>query len=493
MKKILICVLLLLMLQPDIIHAYQSTDKLKVPFEIQSIQAQENGFMIEGWGMISSVQHFKDSTTHHYQLILSDNKGETLFYDGIIKQNDQTEVMQVMNVGRCGDDELFKDGKICYYDYQNVGFEFFIPYADLQLNHQYVASLKIEGITSGTTYTTQLFYPTTIPVHKKIDKLEYKAISALIDTKLKVVYDHVLERQEPANKYSYRMSNNLCSSTYGYYTYYQPDSIYEHVYGKYQANGTTYYNVHTSASAVCLNDKNTTVEGNDYSSWIAGNFVDYIGEPLTFTVTSDNEPPQITILENPIIYVDEVIRPLDYAVAFDKEDGDITDNIVIIDGEVLPVPGIYEITFYVEDSMQAYDIKKMQVTVAERENKPPAIYAADKVIYQYEPFDYLADVDAFDYEDGIITGSIWYEGYVDVETLGDYYVTYYAIDCEGLITSKVIHVLVIRNPREKIRYIDALRPFYMEPIPRNWEKRYMFLFDQLEHPQKIAESIFTLK
>ena len=77
----------------------------------------------------------------------------------------------------------------------------------------------------------------------------------------------------------------------------------------------------------------------------------------------------------------------------------------------------------------------------------------------------MKDVSAYDYEDGWLNDVISYTGYVDTWVLGEYPVTYYVMDSEGLIDTKTIIVKVIRNPREKIRYIDQDKPFYEEPIP----------------------------
>ena len=80
---------------------------------------------------------------------------------------------------------------------------------------------------------------------------------------------------------------------------------------------------------------------------------------------------------------------------------------------------------------------------------------------------------------------ISYTGYVDTWVLGEYPVTYYVMDSEGLIDTKTIIVKVIRNPREKIRYIDQDKPFYEEPIPKN-----TYLFDMLKNPKLLAETKF---
>lgn len=488
MKKIIVCLLFLLIsvLSLKKVSA-ASTNKAELPYEIQQITTTNQGFMINGWAMLSKLQHFKDASTHTYELVLTSDH-ESLHYTSSPLRSDQTDTMRVFNTPRCNENDFYEDAAVCYYDYHNVGFSFLIPFEDLKESH-YDVTLLVHALTTGVTKQTSIFYPTHVPLIHESEGKTYKASSALEDTAIKVVYDDVLERLNP-NKYSeVRSSNQYCGSMYGYSVYFAKNSFYQHVYDRISADDTTYYKVGTSAATFCAKNQNQTQEGSDFYSWIPGNFVDYIGTPLAIEVI-ENTPPEIIILGNPIISVDQAFDPFEWAIAQDKEDGDLSDQLQIIDGQIKNEPGIYELTFYVEDSQKAFDIAILTVEVID-ENTPPMISAADKVIYQYTEFDYYEDVSAYDFEDGIVS-ILWYEGEVNVEELGIYYVTYYCIDSEGLITSKTISVEVIRNPKEKIRYIDAIYPFYEEEIPRNWIYKYPYLFEQLETPRIYSESSFEM-
>ncbi len=488
--KLCLCMCCFLLFQVPCRAEYSSTDKEHLPFEVQSIQAGENGFTLSGWAMLSSVQHFQSAADHHYELKLVGQSGEQLLIAGEVMPNDQTEVMRYLNVRKCGQNELFQDGEVCYYDYKNVGFSFFIPYELLMPDQSYTASLLVYGHTANTVLETYLYYPTQVPIQFQKETLVYQAFSDMIDTQLQVAYQYVFERTQPMKNDAIRTSDTFCSATHGYSIYYQPDAVFQHVYDRVQSEGTTYYKIHTSKQTVCENGRNVAHEGEDNVSWIAGNFVDYIGLPLQFSVFELNNPPLITVLENPIINVGEAINPLDYAIAYDVEDGDLTDQIIILDGVVGNEAGNYPITFYVEDSKGLFDIKQMIVTVIEPENYPPLIDASDRTIYQYDEFDYYEGVYAFDEEDGWLNDAIGYDGYVDTWVLGKYPVTYYVMDSEGLIDTKTITITVIRNPREKIRYIDKEKPFYKEDIPKNWTYKYTYLFDMLANPRLLAETIF---
>ncbi|PXX76837.1 immunoglobulin-like domain-containing protein [Dielma fastidiosa] len=488
--KWLLTICLLLAVHSLKIESYSATDKERLPYEIQSIEISEEGFVIHGWGMLSSVQHFRDGSDHQFELKLTSDQGEVLVLPGTILANDQTEVMRTMNVRKCGDGEFNRDGEVCYYDYRNVGFQFVIPFELLQTDTAYYASLIVHGLSSGISRETLIYYPTLVPLQTQRDTVIYQAFSDLIDTQLRVAYQSVFERSEPVKENANRTADTFCSPTYGYFVFYEPGTVFTHVYDRIQKGGVTYYKVHTSKTIECVNGRNVSHEGEDHESWIAGNFVDYIGEPLLISAYEINNPPEITILAHPIIYTGEVIHPLDYAIAYDIEDGDLTDQLQIIDGEVMDAPGNYLITFYVEDSKGLYDIKQMLVTVIEPDNYPPLIDASDHTIYQYDDFDYMKDVSAYDYEDGWLNDVISYTGYVDTWVLGEYPVTYYVMDSEGLIDTKTIIVKVIRNPREKIRYIDQDKPFYEEPIPKNWTRKYTYLFDMLKNPKLLAETKF---
>ncbi|MEG1630126.1 MAG: hypothetical protein RR345_03330, partial [Erysipelotrichaceae bacterium] len=54
-----------------------------------------------------------------------------------------------------------------------------------------------------------------------------------------------------------------------------------------------------------------------------------------------------------------------------------------------------------------------------------------------------------------------------------------------LQTDKTIKIIVIKNPREKIRYIDKYRPWYKEMLPINWKDKYERLLDQLQQERSI--------
>lgn len=128
--------------------------------------------------------------------------------------------------------------------------------------------------------------------------------------------------------------------------------------------------------------------------------------------------------------------------AFDEEDGDITKDVVIADGIVNSnVVGTYPITYKVTDSHGLFATKTINVTVGE--NKKPVIKAEDKTIYKGDAFNPLADVTAYDEEDGDLTSKIDIKSNnVDVNVPGTYYITYAVTDSGDLVGTKDITVTV---------------------------------------------------
>lgn len=198
--KWLLTICLLLAVHSLKIESYSATDKERLPYEIQSIEISEEGFVIHGWGMLSSVQHFRDGSDHQFELKLTSDQGEVLVLPGTILANDQTEVMRTMNVRKCGDGEFNQDGEVCYYDYRNVGFQFVIPFELLQTDTAYYASLIVHGLSSGISRETLIYYPTLVPLQTQRDTVIYQAFSDLIDTQLRVAYQSVFERSEPGKR-----------------------------------------------------------------------------------------------------------------------------------------------------------------------------------------------------------------------------------------------------------------------------------------------------
>ncbi|MEG1702797.1 MAG: DUF5011 domain-containing protein [Erysipelotrichaceae bacterium] len=465
------------------IHA---TTKEEMPYEINQITATSNGFELSGWGIITNNQHFLDASTHSYRIILTSNQ-EQLFFKANMQAQNQSELMQVLGTRKCGLNEYGQVSNTCWYDYINVGFKTLIPYQQLKMDQEYTVSLEITAKKTNTVKRINLYYPTELPMTHINDIYEYRAISSLEDTSLIVSYFDVFVRPKPAIKKSFYRTRNVCSVSYGNLLYFKSNTLYNNIYEKQLIKGTTYYRL-AGNEADCERNHRVIKEGSHITpAWIASSFVDYNGKPLTIKTFLNNQPPALKISQNPTITLDNValFNPFQYVSAYDKEDGDLTDKIVKISGQVIETVGSYELIFKVSDKNGLSDQKSMIVNVKENPNTPPWIEAYDKIIHQYVPFDYLKDIIGGDKEDGDLSHRITYTGEVDVEKLGDYQVHYQVKDSKHMVADKTINIKVIKNPREIIRYIDKNYPWYKEKIPVNWKKKYDKLLDQLEKERTI--------
>ncbi|EGP4874477.1 DUF5011 domain-containing protein, partial [Enterococcus faecium] len=128
--------------------------------------------------------------------------------------------------------------------------------------------------------------------------------------------------------------------------------------------------------------------------------------------------------------------------AFDEEDGDITKDVVIADGNVNSnVVGTYPITYKVTDSHGLFATKTINVTVSE--NKPPVIHAENRTIDKGELFNPYDGVTATDEEDGDLTDQVEVSvNQVDTNIPGQYNVIYTVKDSQGLTAKKTIIVTV---------------------------------------------------
>lgn len=163
--------------------------------------------------------------------------------------------------------------------------------------------------------------------------------------------------------------------------------------------------------------------------------------------------------QDPIIYANDIsvalnakFDPLEWVAATDKEDGDITNRVMVIVNDVnTSVEGNYHVTYEVIDSSGNKVNKAMMVYVKKEEvvkeqNVEPVINAENLTIEKGVYFDPLDGVTALDEEDGNLTHKITVEeNEVNVSKSGTYKVTYKVTDSMGKTASKSIVVTVESN------------------------------------------------
>ena len=163
--------------------------------------------------------------------------------------------------------------------------------------------------------------------------------------------------------------------------------------------------------------------------------------------------------QDPIIYANDIsvalnakFDPLEWVAATDKEDGDITNRVMVIVNDVnTSVEGNYHVTYEVIDSSGNKVNKAMMVYVKKEEvvkeqNVEPVINAENLTIEKGVYFDPLDGVTALDEEDGNLTYKITVEeNEVNVSKSGTYKVIYKVTDSMGKTASKSIVVTVESN------------------------------------------------
>ena len=157
-----------------------------------------------------------------------------------------------------------------------------------------------------------------------------------------------------------------------------------------------------------------------------------------------NEKPAIKA-ENKTIKVGEKFNPMTGVTANDKEDGNITKDIKVIEDTVnTSKVGTYKVVYEVTDSKGATATKTITVTVIS--NDKPVISGADNIsIKEGTPFNPITGVTATDTEDGNITKDIKVTGIVDTDKPGKYELTYTVTDKDGNTTT--VKRTVIVNPK----------------------------------------------
>lgn len=104
------------------------------------------------------------------------------------------------------------------------------------------------------------------------------------------------------------------------------------------------------------------------------------------------------------------------------------------------------------------------------ENSAPVINATDTSIYRGEAFDALKHATATDLEAGDLTSSVTYEGTVDQNVVGEYYITYKVTDNQRFTVTKTIKVTVLPSTAPTIEAKDIEIKQYKAFDPKTYVK-----------------------
>ena len=185
-----------------------------------------------------------------------------------------------------------------------------------------------------------------------------------------------------------------------------------------------------------------------------------------------NSMPVITANDVTLTVGDE-FKALDGVTAEDKEDGNLSDKVKVIENNVdTTIPGEYSVTYQVSDSQGATVTKKIKVTVLMKLvsiNHPPQINASDKVIKLGSTFNPLENITVYDEEDLDLTHKLEViENNVNPLVAGEYKVKYRVTDSGGATTVKEVNVtvksdlvlatsIVINDKHNNQLYLDGVK------------------------------------
>ena len=166
---------------------------------------------------------------------------------------------------------------------------------------------------------------------------------------------------------------------------------------------------------------------------------------FTVTVTAYNNIPVGTV-QNPTVTImqGETWNLSMHGIKFeDKEDGDISQSVVVTGNVDVNKPGTYPLTCTATDEDGANATIELKVIVKEKPNAIPVIMAEDITIKQgskYDPSQHNAY--ATDTEDGNITNKITYTTDVNTAKPGTYTTTFKVIDSQQATVTYVAKVKV---------------------------------------------------
>lgn len=215
---------------------------------------------------------------------------------------------------------------------------------------------------------------------------------------------------------------------------YSPFVVTDKVLG---SDGKYYYRVYTDITLT----KNREVSKSDDDMYNYEYCYGYIKEDDLYV---QNHQPLISATNKTIKQYDS-FDPKKDVTANDYEDGDITSSLTYEGKYKVNEPGTYNITYKVSDSSKFSASKKITLTVEPTD--APIITADDIVISQYKEFDLMTGVTVTDKKDGDITSSVHKDGIVDVNTTGEYIITYTSTNTLGLTTIKNRKITVVTNEK----------------------------------------------
>ncbi len=229
---------------------------------------------------------------------------------------------------------------------------------------------------------------------------------------------------------------------------------------KIKATAKDYENGDLTDKITYEGDINTDIPG-DYKITYTVSDEERFSTSKTVTVTVKPTDAPIFSLEDVSIPQYVEYDPMTGVTAKSRLEGDLTDKIEIIDGELnVNEMGEYKITYRVTNDLNLTTEASRIITVIA--NEKPIITANNIYGVLNEEIDPLKYVKATDKEDGDLTKKVTYKGNFDITKVDTYEITYSVTDNANQTTEKKVSLII-----EEKKYIAKQSIFHLENLDYN--------------------------
>ncbi len=329
-------------------------------------------------------------------------------------------------------------------------------------------------------------------------------------------YVPILEEREVDGALWYKVPVDISGTTNEFgWTLAQDSGVKIDVYGSIYQNSFptitasnktiiegTEINILDGVNANDIEDGNITnkvkIRENNLNNQVPGEYriVYEVTDSANQTVTKEIK---VIVVENqaPIIQASDLklreqtnFNPLQGVTATDREDGDLTSKLKVINNSVdTNTPGEYKVIYEVEDNFHKKTTKEIKVIVVE--NQAPVIQAKDITIIEKTSFNPMKGVIATDEEDGNITNNIKIvNSTVDINTPGEYRVIYQVSDSNNKTVTKEIKVIVIKK-KEDTTSLSNITEEELKALLDSTTDDGEFYLDALEWDKEIKKFIIS--
>lgn len=341
-------------------------DRSLFPYELLSIESENNAILFEGYGLLRDQHHFLSDRTHAFSIVLK-SKEHSFEFPAKLKNINLSYMMQYRGHPWCKENEIKK--KNCNYRFKNVGFTASIPLDKLQENIEYDVYLKLHSKILKQSFMTPLYYPQPYEKTLKFDQDEILLKSSFKNMGIHQFYHTLVARTGPS-PYSQALEiGGNCSKSYGNTAFFKENTHFKHILDtKKHQNLVTYFQVRVK-DAGCHNMRKRVIESSQQKDplvFLPSLYVNFTGESLKIK--------RIPIYRHPVIYAKdfsilqyEEVDLKKYAKAIDEREGDITHRIDSFPNKIdSRRPGKIPVRYYVQNKWGKKSEKQIIVTVQER-------------------------------------------------------------------------------------------------------------------------------